>query len=403
MFKSKKIKENLYWVGVLDHDIKVFDVIMRTDYGTNYNAYIYKTSEKTVLVEVSKNGFFEEFIQRVSDVCDPKSIDYVILNHSEPDHSGALYKLLELNPDITVVSTNNANKNLKKILNIEFNSLIVKDGDTLDIGDGKNLKFIDAPFLHWPDSMLTYAEEDKIIFTCDFLGCHFCTEALFNDLETKDFSDAYKYYFDVIMSPFKSFVISALDKMEKLDFDMVLTGHGPILRENIPYYMNLYRKWATVEKNAKPLVVIPIASCYGHTAEIGESIKQGLLESGDIDVQTFDLVKNDITEIKAALDKADGILFGSATVLSDTLPPVWELLAHLNPIIHRGKMAGAFGSYGWSGESVANIEARLKQLRFKIPVEGIKFLFKPNSEEKQKAVDFGKAFGTSVSEAFKKN
>ena len=245
--------------------------------------------------------------------------------------------------------------------------------------------------------MFTYCPEDKILYSCDTFGCHYCPEQLFSD-EQKDpdsYREAYKYYFDSIMSPFKSFVLQALAKIEGLPIELICTGHGPIIRSGIAEYLNLYRKWATVEKIEKPYVVIAYCSAYGYTRRLALEIAKGITDSGNR-VFSFDFSEHTIDEIVEKIGSAKGILIGSPTFLGDALPPVWELLSRLNPIIHKGKIAGAFGAFGWSGEAVPNIEQRFSQLRLKIPVEGLKVNFCPNEEELKKAYEFGKKFGTET-------
>ncbi|MDR2904026.1 MAG: FprA family A-type flavoprotein [Clostridiales bacterium] len=393
--KAVEIKENIYWTGVLDYDITVFDIIMTTEHGTTYNSYIVKGNQKTALIEIAKESFFDEFIERVASVCDVASIDYIITNHTEPDHSGSLAKLLELNDKAIVVGSQTAMKFLKEIANREFPAQIVQDGDTLDLG-GKTLQFISAPFLHWPDSMYTYLKEDKTLFSCDSFGCHYASDKLFNDAIEGDFIPAYQYYFDAIMGPFKSFVLQALDKIKTFDIDVICPGHGPILRTDLSKYTALYRQWATVVPPAKPSVAIPFVSAYGYTKMLAEKIAEGVRSAGDIDVFSFDLVTDDKAAAAEKIAVANGLLIGSPTLLGDTLPPIWSLLSELNPIIHKGKLAGAFGSYGWSGEAVGNIEARLKQLRFKMPLPGLKIVFKPNDADLARAFDFGVAFAQAV-------
>lgn len=395
----KEVKKDIYWVGALDYDIKIFDIVMHTEFGTTYNAFLVKGTEKTVLFEISKEGFFEQYIEKISKLCDPTTIDYVVVNHTEPDHSGSIVKLLEICPNITVVGTSTAIKFLKEITNTNFKSQVVKEGDTIDIG-GKTLQFIMAPFLHWPDTMFTFIKEDKTIFTCDFLGSHYCTDIIFNDLMTEDFSDSFKYYYDCIMSPFKSFVLAAIDKIKDFDIEIVCTGHGPILRKDIKKYVDLYKKWSTPIKKDKALVVIPYVSAYGYTKKIAQQIEKGILSIGNIDVSTFDLVYAKKEDVLKEISKADGLLVGSPTILGDTLPPVLELLCELNPIINKGMIAGAFGSYGWSGEAVPNIESRIKQLRFKMPLPSLKVLFNPSEVELSEAFDFGVEFGMIISDSF---
>ncbi len=395
MTKAKEVKKGIYWVGALDYDIRVFDIIMYTDYGTTYNSYLVKGSEKTALFETVKSRFFDEFLERLNDIGSVEDIDYLIVNHTEPDHVGSVAKLLALNPNITVVGTGTAIKFLKDITNSSFKSIIVKAGSTLELGD-KTVQFIMAPFLHWPDTMYSYIEEDATLITCDSFGCHYCDEKVFNDVIEGDFTDSYKYYFDMIMGPFKPHVLQALNKIENLDFDIICPGHGPVLRKDLDRYIGLYKTWATEKKRKKPSVVIAYVSAYGYTKKLAERIAEGIGIIGGIDVILFDLVENDKTEVMNEISFAKGLLLGSPTIVSDALPPIWNILTSLNAVVHKGKLAGAFGSYGWSGEAVPNIENRLKQLRLEMPVEGLKVRFNPSEEELQDAFEYGEKFGEAI-------
>jgi flavorubredoxin len=395
MTHAKEVKNGVYWVGALDYDIRLFDVVMYTDYGTTYNSYLVKGSEKTALFETVKDKFFDEFLQKLNEVSSPEEIDYIVVNHTEPDHVGSVSKLLEMNPDITVIGSGTAIKFLKDITNKDFKSIIAKEGTTLELGD-KTVKFIMAPFLHWPDTMYSYIEQDTMLITCDSFGCHYCDDKIFNDKIDNDFIDSYKYYFDVIMGPFKPHVIQALNKISDLDIDIICPGHGPILRKDLEKYINLYRQWATKEKRESKSVVIAYVSAYGYTKKIAEKIAEGITVVGGIDVILYDLVEVQQDTVMEEIDMAKGILLGSPTIVSDALPPIWNILTSLNSVIHKGKLAGAFGSYGWSGEAVPNIEGRLKQLRLKIPVEGLRIKFNPSDDELQDAFEYGEKFGEAI-------
>ncbi len=395
MYSPLEVRKDIYWVGALDYHIRTFDIVMYTEYGTTYNSYVVKGSEKTLLAELSKESFYHQFIARLEAVVDPKSIDYILVSHAEPDHSGTLYKLLELNPNVKIVATPTCIKFLKQIVNRDFNSIPVKSGDTLSLGD-RTLEFTTVPFLHWPDTLYSYSREDKTLFTCDSFGCHYCDERVFNDQITGDFLEAYKYYFDNIMGPFKPFVLEAIDKIKHLEIETICNGHGPVIRTNPEKYIEMYKQWATVSKRERKSVVIPYVTSYGYTRKIAEKIAEGIKTEADIDVFVFDLIKADKSEVMKEINEASGLLFGSPTLVGDALPPIWEILISLNPIIHKGKTAGAFGSYGWSGEAVPNIIERLKQLKFKLPLEGLKICFNPSEAELQKAFEFGKQFAKAL-------
>ena len=400
MNKAVELKKNIFWCGALDYDIKTFDIVMATDYGTTYNAYVVKGAAKTALIEVSKDRFFDEFASRVKSISF-NDLDYIVLNHTEPDHSGALGKLLELYPNATVVGSKTAVRFLKKIVNKSFKSLTVEEGDTLDLG-GMTLKFISAPFLHWPDSMFTYLEEEKVLFSCDFLGCHYCTDKVTNDkIDDLSYGQSFKYYFDVIMSPFKPYVLQALDKIDKLEVDMVCTGHGAVLVTEIEKYKELYRIWSTKPPRSKtPLVSVVFVSAYGYTEEIAREIAKGISDVA-VNAELINLVEHDVSEVIEKIQQSQGFLIGSPTINGDTLPPVWELLSELNPIVYKGVFAGAFGSFGWSGEAPANIEARLKQLKLNIPAPPLKINFKANEDELKQAFEYGREFAIIVKNAEK--
>ena len=390
-----QVKGGIYWVGSLDKEIKVFDIIMRTDFGTTYNAYVIKGKEKNVLVEVSKDSKFGEFFERLQSVINPADLDYIVLNHAEPDHSGSLKQLLPYCPKAVVVATGTALRFLKDIVNAEFPSHQVNEGDTIGLG-GKTLRFIMAPFLHWPDTMFTYVPEEKALFSCDSFGCHYCDENVFNDLIEGDFYEAYQYYFDNIMGPFKKNVLEALDKIKDLPIETICNGHGPVIRKDPQKYMEMYRVWATPAPKGRKTAVIAYVSAYGYTKRMALSIAEGVKSAGGVDVSLYDFVYDDVDAATRAIEAADGVLLGSPTLVGDALPPIANILTHLNPYFHRGKMMGAFGSYGWSGEAVPHIMERLAQLKLATPLEGFRVQFNPSEEQLAAAFEFGKKFGEAT-------
>jgi NADH oxidase (H2O-forming) len=224
------ITPDVKWIGVLDHDIKTFDIVMTTEHGTTYNSFFINADKKTV-VDVAKEKFSETYFNKLKSVTDLEDIKYIILNHTEPDHSGSLRLLLEMAPSATVVGSGNAIRFLEDIVNMPFRSLSVKDGDELDLGN-KTLKFISAPNLHWPDSIYTYLIEDKSLFTCDSFGAHYCSENMFSDF-TEEYTETFKYYFDVILKPFSRFMINAIEKIKLHEINFICPGHGPIHKENL--------------------------------------------------------------------------------------------------------------------------------------------------------------------------
>ncbi|MFA5006644.1 MAG: FprA family A-type flavoprotein [Candidatus Izemoplasmatales bacterium] len=394
--KVKKLAEKLWWVGVNDYDLRVFDIVMETEFGTTYNAYLVVGSEKTALIDTAKVNFQDDYIAKVQSLVDFKDIDYVVLNHTEPDHSGSVARLLDLNPDLTVVATAAGLSNLKEIVNRPFKAVQAKDDAVLSLGN-RSLRFFTLPNLHWPDTMFTWLEEDKILFTCDFFGAHYAFEGVFakNVKNQDDYRKALKDYFDAIMSPFRKFVQKGLERIKDLPLKYVATSHGPVLDEtNIEEAKALYAKWAEIRpKNEIPLVVIPIASAYGYTLKMSAEVKKGVEAAfeGKVKVETIDIVGTMTHYIVDRIQAADAFLIGSTTILADTLKPVWDILSSLNPIVDGGKFASAFGSYGWSGEAVPNILARLAQLKMKT-IEGLRIRFNPSADQLREAYDFGIRF-----------
>lgn len=398
--KTLKLKDGLYWTGILDSQLRVFDIIMETEFGTTYNSYLLKGSEKTALFETAKFKCIDEYLDKLTSLVNIKDIDYIIVDHTEPDHAGSAQRLIEMNPAIKLVGTATAISFMKEICNIEFASVIVKEGDTLSLGD-KTLKFIAAPNLHWPDAMYTYVPEDKVLFTCDSFGSHYSFDEILSSKVTdqEGYMSALRYYFDNIMGPFKPYVLKAIDKIKDLDFDMVCPGHGPVLDEDPWKIINIYKGWSTEENpNTKKTVVVPYVAAYGYTQVLAEKITEGIKASGDIDVKLFDMVTSDQAQVLGEIYWADGLLFGTPTILGEALKPIWDLTTSIFPVLHGGKIASAFGSYGWSGEAVPHMIERLKQLRMKVYGNGLRVRFKPSEAQLADAYEFGYNFGRSVLE-----
>jgi NADH oxidase (H2O-forming) len=396
------VTENVKWIGVLDYDIQTFDIVMTTEFGTTYNSYFINAGKKA-LIELAKEKFSDIYLKKLRSVTDPADLQYVILDHTEPDHSGSLKLLLEINPSVTVVGTGNAIRYLKDIVNIPFKSLIVKDGDTLDLGN-RTLRFISAPNLHWPDSIYTYLEEEKILFTCDSFGAHYCDPELYSRL-TDDYKKAFKYYFDVILRPFSRFMLKAIEKIRPLEIKMICPGHGPIHRDNVREiiditadYAGRYIELTSAGKVRK--VLIAYVSAYGYTKMASEYIASGILESDGLIVETVDIEKIPEADLESRLTEADAILVGSPTINQNTLLPVYRLFALINPLRDKGKPTGAFGSYGWSGEATKIITENLRNLKLKVLEEPAGFKFLPAGSKKDELIDFGRRFALAAIETF---
>ncbi len=379
---SLKICENVYSVGVLNPSLRVFDIIMETKYGTSYNAYFVKGEEKCALIETVHETYFDEYIENILSLTDVSKIDYLVLNHTEPDHTGSVEKLLKLNPKIEIVATNPGIKYVSAISNSSFKSKIVKDGDKIDLG-GKTLEFHIAPFLHWPDSMFTYIPEQKVLFSCDMFGCHYCEPRMFDSKIMN--ADAYDYslnfYYTAIFSPFKQHVLNGIEIANKLEKDFICTSHGPILTSHsIDRVIGLYKQWATSASSEKKRVAILYVSAYGYTRMLANKAYELACSQG-FDAQICDIIKCDSSKVVSLANECDILMLGSPTINRDALKPVWDTISSIDAIGCAKKPAFVFGSYGWSGEAVKAICTRLSDMRFNVYPEGFRVNFKPSDDD----------------------
>ncbi len=392
-----KVREDVHWIGVLDYDIVTFDVVMETKYGTTYNSY-FIDAERKVVIETSKEKFWDVYLNKIRQVTDPEEIDYIVLNHTEPDHSGNLDNLLRVASKAKVVGSRIAINYLKDFLGRDFDHIIVKDGDTLDLGN-KTLRFISAPNLHWPDSMYTYLEEDRLLFTCDSFGCHYCHHKMF-DSEVGDFDDAFRYYFDVILKPFSKFMLKAIEKVRPLEIDAVLTGHGPLLTTMWKKYVDMSERYAkeAILVPQKNRVFIPYVSAYHNTGKMAEKIAGGIRSMGDFEVEVADIETMLPGDLDERVAKSNGVIVGCPTINQNLLLPVYKLFAVISPIRDKGKLGGSFGSYGWSGEARKMINTNLENLKLQVVDEGVFAKFSPDEEELKKSFDYGKKIGEKIRE-----
>lgn len=375
-----KIADNVYYVGVSNPTLRVFDIIMATEYGTTYNSYLVQGSEKTALIDGAHKGFENLFVENVEAITDFKNIDYMVVNHTEPDHSGAIRLVIEHNSDIVVYGTAACLKNLDNIVRMPFNRVAVKDGDTLELG-GKTLTFCVSPNIHWPDTMMTYLAEDKILFSCDFLGAHYAEPTMYvhkaykKDLYEKEF----KVYYDAIMGPFAKFVLRALDRIKDLDIALVCPSHGPMIAgDDIKVAMDTYRKWATPEEKTDKTVAIYYVSAYGYTRQMCQYLADKLSAKGIV-VSAFDVIKTDAAEIAAHLED-DCLVFGSPTLNRAALKPVLDVISCIDAVSAAGRPYATLGCFGWSGEACAQLNDRCNSIKMKQVGESVRSQFTPTDE-----------------------
>jgi flavorubredoxin len=353
----REIKKDIYYVGAVDWDRRLFDELIPLPDGTSYNAYLIKGSEKTALIDTVDPPMENVLIDNLKDV----KIDYIIAHHAEQDHSGALPRILEKYPDAKIVTNPKCKTILMDLLHIPDDKFItVNDGETLSLGD-KTLEFIYAPWVHWPETMLTYLKEDKILFTCDFLGSHLATSDLFVIDESRVYESAKRYYAEIMM-PFRKTIQKNLEKIKDLEIDIIAPSHGP-LYDKPEFILDAYRDWSSDE--VKNEVVIPYISMHGSTKEMIDYFVDALIERG-ITVKPFNLTKTDIGELAMALVDTATIVVGSPTVLVGPHPNVVYAVYLVNVLRPKVKFASIIGSYGWGGKMVEQIAGTLTNVKVEI-------------------------------------
>lgn len=394
------ISPRVHWIGALDPGIRTFDVILKTANGTSYNAYVVRGSDGVAVIDTVKEEFADDFFARFERVARYDEVQAIVLNHLEPDHTGALPELMRRAPQARLYISVKAQMMLKALLkreNLEFTP--VDSGDRIDLGD-RSLEFLHTPYLHWPDTQCAYLREERILFSGDVFGCHFCDARLFNDF-SGDFRFSFEYYYAHIMRPFRDYVMRALDLIEPLPLHLIAPAHGPILRDRPTAYVERYRELASprlkreVMPGEKTLLIFYISS-YGNTARMAEAIYAAAQEVSGVRASLYDLTGGDISTFADLLEEADGLVLGSPTINGDAVKPIWDLLSSLAVIDMKGKLGAAFGSFGWSGEAVRMIEDRLRGLKLRVPLEGLRVKLIPTPEEVHECRQFGRALGEEL-------
>lgn len=390
----------VYWIGAMDPALRTFDIILKTANGTSYNSYLIRGRDGVAIVDTVKENYTDEFLRRLESVASYDEIKVIVLNHLEPDHSGALPALMERAPQARLYISQRATSMLKGLLkpqNGAFDYTTVGTDDRVSLGD-RTLRFLHTPFLHWPDTQCTYLEEERVLFSGDVFGCHFCDTRLFND-KVGDFRFSFDYYYAHIMRPFKQHVLEALDLIEPLALNIIAPTHGPILRDRPERYVRHYRELSTsslsgeIGNNEKSLMIFYMSS-YGNTARMAEAICAGADEVDGVRVSLFDLEGGAVDPFVDLIEGADGLVFGSPTINGDAVKPVWDLLSSLVVVNLKGKLGAAFGSYGWSGEAPAMIEDRMRGLKMRVPLSGIRVKLIPSEEELAECREYGRSIAT---------
>jgi len=392
---SVKVSDDIYWVGAVDWDIRTFHgFTYSTHRGTTYNSYLI-VDDKIALVDSVYAPFAAEMMGRIREVVPPEEIDYVIANHVETDHSGSIAEVLKHAPKAKVVGTARCKQGLSKHYFGDWDFQVVKTGDEIELGKRK-LKFIEAPMLHWPDSMFTYIEKDALLMPNDAFGQHIATSKRFNDEvdENSVMVEAGKYYANILW-PLSSLVIKKIEEVQKqgIKINMIAPSHGVIWRSTPMKIVEAYLRWAKGESEKRILVVYD--TMWGSTEKMARAIVDGI-SSTNVEAKLYRIPSSDRGDIIGDLLEAKGILVGSSTINNGMLPTLAPLLEDLKGLRPRGKIAAAFGSYGWAGGSAKVIEESLRQAGMEIASPSMSVNWVPNKEEIQKCYEFGKSFAAKI-------
>jgi anaerobic nitric oxide reductase flavorubredoxin len=391
----KELKNNVYWVGATDWKVRYFHGYeLSTHRGTTYNSYLIK-DEKNVLIDTVWEPLTDRFLENLSEVIDMSKIDYVVINHAEPDHSGALPVIMNYCPNATVVVSKNGLDSVKRHYHKDWNFKVVSTGDEINIGEN-NLVFVEANMLHWPDSMFTYLTGKNILFSNDAFGQHFSSSNIFNDEvdEVEVYQEAIKYYAN-ILTPFSKLVTKKIEQIKTLNLpvDMIAPSHGVIWRKDPMQIVEKYYEWSKGISDKSAVIVYN--SMWGATHKMAEFIGKGLWEAG-LSYKIYNIATADRNDVLTEIFKAKGILLGSSTVNNGLLTSMMPLIEDLMGLKFINKVGAAFGSYGWSGESPALLTDYLNKAKIQTLSEGLKVKYMPNEEDLQNCFDFGKSFGIKL-------
>jgi flavorubredoxin len=391
--QAVQITDKIYWVGAIDWDLRNFHGYA-TSRGSTYNAYLI-LDDKVTLIDTVKAPFKDEMMSRIASVIDPKEITYIVSNHSEMDHSGSLPQIIkEVSPDKVFASTNGV-KTLQDHFHLDYDITSVKDGEDLNIGS-ITLSFFETRMIHWPDSMFTFAEGEGVLFSQDGFGMHLASSERFDD--ELDFAlleyEATKYYAN-ILTPFSQFIAKLLDKMEKLSLPIKLIApdHGPIWRKDIKKIVSLYSKWAEQKPTKK--AVICFDTMWQSTELMAKNIEDGLASKG-VDVKLMNLSHSHRSDVATELLNAGALLIGSPTINNQIFPTVADVISYIKGLKFKNLIGAAFGSYGWSGESVKLIKEHLKEMKVQLIEDEINIKYVPTEEDLVRCQEFGKMIGDKL-------
>jgi flavorubredoxin len=393
-----KVTDNVYWVGAIDWAIKDFHGY-GTDRGTTYNAYLIM-ADKITLVDTVKAPFFDEMMARIRSVVEPEKIDYIISNHAEMDHSGALPGTIEAVKPEKVFASVMGEKNLNAQLDINFEITPVKTGEDLSLGN-MNVSFLETKMLHWPDSMFTYLKEDKLLFSQDGFGMHLATDDIFEDENEPGviYWEASKYYANILL-PYSQQVLKLIEALPglNLDIEIIAPDHGPVWRKDIGRIINWYKNWALQEYSNKAIIIYD--TMWHSTAHMANAIADGLKSSG-ADVRVIPLSSEDRSFAATEILDASALIVGSPTLNNNIFPTVADVMTYLKGLRPKNLIGAAFGSYGWGGESIKHLSGILEDMGVELVAEGLKVKYVPKHEDLKECHKLGEDIGKILMERSK--
>jgi flavorubredoxin len=386
-----EIKPGIYWVGGIDWDLRNFHGYL-TPRGTTYNAYLI-VDEQVVLVDTVKHYLFDELLSRISSVLDPAQIDYLVANHVEMDHSGSFPKMVELAPNATIVTSPKGEQGLRRHYKAEWPFKVVNSGDSMSIGK-RTLQFFLTPMVHWPDNMVTYIPEEKLLLPNDAFGQHIASAERYDDEVGWAIlhEEAAKYYANIVF-PYGEQVKKALAALSGLKIEMIAPSHGIIWRTYLPQIMEAYQHWAANDAEARALIVYD--TMWGSTGQMAQSLREGL-EMAGVPVTMRNLKTTHISDVLTDVIRSKAILIGSPTLNMGVLPTVGAFLTYLEGLRPKNRIGFAFGSYGWGEQSVKKIAAVMSALGWDMPIDGVKTQYIPDQDELASIREVGAELGAVI-------
>ncbi len=394
-FKAVQISENTYWVGAIDWNVKNFHGYT-TNRGTTYNAFLI-LDEKVTLIDTVKAPFYDELMARISSVIDPEKIDYIISNHSEPDHSGALERVINAVKPEKVFASPMGQKTLKAYFGEDFQVEAMKTGDTLNIGKN-TIAAVETKMVHWPDSMVTYATNEKVLFSQDAFGMHLATSKLFSDENDRSILnyEVKKYFANILLhlSPQVAATIAALPKLN-LDIQVIAPDHGPLWRtqDEMNYIVNLYKE--LTEQQAGKKAVVFYNTMWTSTAKMAAALSDGLRD-GNLEIKLIDLGVSDRSEVITEVFDSAIVCAGAPTMNNQVYPAMADILTYVKGLRPKNKIGFAFGSFGWSGEGHKFIQNTMADMKFELPFEPYSCKYMPTEKNLEEIFNIGKSLAELV-------